>query len=269
MKPKAANGCAASWKKNSKPKPAATAGFSPTADAAFGPVSLSVWHGKDPVENRLGCPIREHWGSRLINNQSGVEDKLAYLATVTGSYEAAARLAAKVGSPVEDSKIHALVQRLGAKAQAHTQARLQTGPVEKHPQRAPTPLAVLMLDGFLVRFRRPGWGKIRTEKPRVEWHEEKLGVFYRHEQAVDGGRGKLLEKVMVSWQDEGLELGRRLHWEAQRGGLGRARAVLAVADGAPWIWNVVADRWSEVHQLLDFYHASQHLWESGRSAAPH
>ena len=105
-------------------------------------------------------------------------------------------------------------------------------------------------------------------QPRVEWHEEKLGVFYRHEQAVQAQRGQLLEKVVVSWQGEGLELGRRLHWEALRGGLGGARDVLAVAAGAPWIWHVVGDRWRYAHQLLDFYHASQHLWALGQVLHP-
>jgi len=38
-----------------------------------------------------------------------------------------------------------------------------------------------------------------------------------------------------------------------------------VADGAPWIWNVVADRWARARQLLDFYHASQHLWALGEA----
>src|SRR5207245_669849 len=41
--------------------------------------------------------------------------------------------------------------------------------------------------------------------------------------------------------------------------------VLVVADGAPWIWNVVADRWAGATELLDFYHASQHLWQMGRA----
>jgi hypothetical protein len=149
---------------------------------------------------------------------------------------------------VEDSTIQTLVQRLGTKAEAQTQARLEQTPLEKPPARAPTPLAVLLIDGFQVRFRGPGWGKKKTGQPRVEWHESKLGVFYRHEQRAGGARGQRLEKVMVGWQGEGLELGRRLHWEAQRGGLGRAQAVLAVADGAPWIWNVVADRWGQAHQ---------------------
>jgi len=168
----------------------------------------------------------------------------------------------------EDSTICALVQRLGAKAEAQTQARLKTPPPEKHPERPASALAVLMLDGFQVRFRGPGWGKPKTDQPRVEWHESKLGVFYRQEQAVREPRGQLLEKVLLGWQGEGLELGRRLHWEALRGGLGRARAVLAVADGAPWIWNVVGDRWPGARQLLDFYHASQHLWSLGQALHP-
>jgi hypothetical protein len=139
--------------------------------------------------------------------------------------------------------------------------------VELTSQRAASAVGVLMLDGWQVRQRGPGWGKKKTRQPRVEWHELKTGVFYRHEQAAQtaGGRGLLAEKVVVSWQGEPLELGRRLHWEALRGGLGRARDTLVVADGAPWIWNVVADRWHGATEVLDFYHASQHLWELGRA----
>ena len=236
---------------------------------AFGPVALNVWHGKDPADGHWGSPIRERWGLSAHQQLSpALEDKLAYFGTVTVSYEAAAKLAAKVGIGVEDSTICALVQRLGAKAEAQTQARLKPPPQEKHPERPASALAVLMLDGFQVRFRGPGWGKKKTEQARVEWHEEKLGVFYRHEQAVGELRGQLMEKVLIGWQGEGLELGRRLHWEALRDGLGRAREVLAVADAAPWIWNVVGDRWPGAHQLLDFYHASQHLWSVGQTLHP-
>jgi len=235
----------------------------------FGVVVLEVWHGQNPADRRWGCPIRQRWGLRPHQQLSpALEDKLAYFVTVAGSYEAAAKLAAKVGCPVEDSTLAALVARLGARAEVQTQARLQAAPVEKAPQRAASALGVLLLDGYQVRFRGPGWGRGRTTQPRVEWHEEKVGVFYRQEQAVVAQRGQLAEKVVVGWQGEGLELGRRLHWEALRGGLGRAREMLVVADGAPWIWNVVRDRWGGAQQLLDFYHASQHLWALGEVLAP-
>lgn len=229
--------------------------------SAFGVVEVAVHYGQDPADWHWGCPMRERWGVAAHQQLSpALEDKLAYFATVTGSYEAAAKLAVKVGCPVEDTTIWSLVQRLGRRAEAQTQSRLKALPVEKRPDRAPSQLAVLMLDGFQVRFRGPGWGRNKTRKPRVEWHEAKTGVFYEQEQAVGGKRGQLLDKVVVGWQGEPLELGRRLHWEAVRGGLARARDTLVVADGAPWIWNVAEDRWAGAHQLLDFYHASQHLW---------
>src|SRR6185503_11936665 len=33
----------------------------------------------------------------------------------------------------------------------------------------------------------------------------------------------------------------------------------------PWIWNLAQDRWSGATEVLDFYHASQHLWQLGRA----
>jgi hypothetical protein len=236
---------------------------------AFGPIELEVCYGQDPSNRAWGCPIRQRWGLSAHQQLSpSLEDKLAYFATVTGSYEAAAKLAAKVGCPIEDSTIRSLVQRLGAKAEAQTQERLKEVPVERTPRRPATELAVLLLDGYLVRFRGPGWGKKKTQKARVEWHEEKLGVFYRQEQSVGSKRGELLDKIVVGWQGEPLEVAQRLHWEATRCGLGRARSALAVADGAPWIWSVIEDRWSHAYQLLDFYHASQHLWTLGEAVHP-
>ncbi len=95
----------------------------------------------------------------------------------------------------------------------------------------------------------------------------KTGVFYLQEQAgqSQSGRGLIEDKVVVSVVGQPLELGQRLHWEALRGGLGRARQQLFLGDGAPWIWNLKQDRWDRAVGLLDFFHASQHLWEVGRA----
>lgn len=233
-----------------------------------GVVELRVLHGQDPGDGHWGCPIREHWGLSCHQQLSlALEDKLAFTVTASGSYEEAAAIAGKWGVEVDDSTLHALAQRLGAQAEARLQEALKTEPAEREPKRAPTKLAVLMLDGWQVRQRGPGWGKKKTKQPRVEWHEWKMGVFYRQEQAgvSAGGRGVLSEKVVVGWQGEPVELSRRLHWEALRGGLARAKKKLVAGDGAPWIWHVAQDRWADATQVLDFYHASQHLWELSRA----
>jgi hypothetical protein len=233
-----------------------------------GTVELAVWQGQDPQDKRWSIPIREWWGLQPHQRMSpALEEKLAFTATLAASYADAALLANKWGSEVDDSVIHALVQRVGSKAEAQPQERLQQLPQEIQPQRRATELAVLMMDGWQVRFRGPGWGRKNTKKERVEWHELKTGVFYLHEQAArtEGGRGMIAEKTVVRWQGEPLEFGRRLHWEACRGGLGRAKERLVLADGGAWIWNLAADRWPGSKELLDFYHGSEHLWEIGRA----
>src|SRR5262245_4110496 len=149
-----------------------------------GVVELEVLHGQDPSDGHWGCPIREHWGLSCHQQLSlALEDKLAFTVTATGSYEEAAAVAQKWGVQVSDSSLHALTQRLGARAESRLQDALATPPKDLQPKRAPTPLAVLMLDGWQVRQRGPGWGKKKTQKLRVEWHEWKTGVYYRHEQS--------------------------------------------------------------------------------------
>jgi hypothetical protein len=204
--PKGENGRASGWNKSCKKQPPAQAGLFPLSGGKLwhqreelmhlrtgvGVVELKVWRGQDSEDGHWGCPIRERWGLRAHQQMSPVlEDRLAFTVTATGSYEEAALLAERWGCAVSASAIHALVQRLGQKAEEQTQARLQEVPQESQPQRGPTPLAVLMLDGWQARFRGLGWGEEKPQAERVEWHEIKTGVFYRQEQAAQtpGGRG--------------------------------------------------------------------------------
>lgn len=234
----------------------------------MGVVRLEVWHGQDPADKHWGCPIREKWQLMAHQQMSpGLEEKLAFTATMAGSYEAAAQVAGKWGCKIDDSVIHALVQRVGAKAEFQAQERLKGMPQESQPMRRASALALLMLDGWFARFRGPGWGKKKTKKERVEWHEIKNGVFYLQEQAghTEGGRGVVSHKIVVRTQDDPADLGQRLHWEAVRGGLGRAQEKMVLGDGMPWIWKLKANRWSDARELLDFWHGGQHLWSLGRA----
>jgi len=236
--------------------------------SGVGVVKVIVCYGWDPGRRRWGCPMRERWGLEPRQELTpALEDRLAFTITATGSYSDAAAVAQKwMGEPVDDSTLHALTQRLGQRAEEQLQERLQSVPQELTPQRAASELAIFELDGWLARYRGPGFGKKKTKKKRVEWHEVKLGVFYFQEQAASTGkdRGVISEKVVVSWADEGgAELGRRLHWEAVRRGVGRAKHILVLGDGAAWVWNVAKDRWLGATELLDFWHASEHVWELG------
>ncbi len=44
---------------------------------------------------------------------------------------------------------------------------------------------------------------------------------------------------------------------------------MVIGDGAEWIWNLVAEHFPEAIQIVDLYHARQHLWEVARQLYPH
>lgn len=239
-----------------------------TLRSELGNVSLRVDYGQEPKTGRWCSPLREAWGLGPHEKLTpAFAEKLCFTITATGSYEEAAQVVSKWSLRMDDSTLHALAQRVGARAERQAQVQYQQAPKERLPEEPASALGVLMVDGCQVRYRGDGWGKKRSKKEHVEWHELKLGVFYRYEQwaRTEGDRGLLTGKVVVSCQNEATELGRRLHWEAQREGLGRVKEMLFLGDGAPWVWNLKKDRWGEARGLLDFYHASQHIWELGRA----
>jgi hypothetical protein len=231
-------------------------------------VEIETDYGQEAGGGRWLCPQREAWGIGAHQKLTTVlQDRLCFTVTVTGSYAGAAELAGKWGSPVDDSTLHALAQRAGQKAGEQTRERLQSVPPERMPQRKASELGVLLVDGWQVRHRGPGWGADKTKQNRVAWHEMKLGVYYAIEHAArkENGRGELADKVVVSTLGDSVALGQQLHWEALHKGLGRARQLEMLGDGAHWIWNLKEERWDKALEVLDFYHASEHLWNIGRT----
>ncbi len=177
----------------------------------LGEVKLTVKHGRDRKTHQWLCPLLRHWGMEPHQKITPAwAEKLCFTVTATGSYEEAAQVASKWGEAVDDSALHRLVQQVGERAEKQTEQRLAHTPLERQPQSPASSLAVLMVDGWMARFRGEGWGKKRTKKTRVDWHEMKTGVFYLHEQSArkEAGRGLIQDKVIVHWQGEAMELGR-------------------------------------------------------------
>lgn len=241
----------------------------------MGEIHLKTVYGQDPVSKQWLCPVRELWGLSSHERMSPVlEEKLCFTATQTGSYESAAQVAQKWGVEVDDSTIQWHVQQAGDRARAQCEERtdvaLEPSTRGQVVERASMEIGrerfslVLMLDGWMSRYRGEQWGLKPADAPgeRVAWHEIKSGIVFRIEDQAknQSNRGSLMRKYYVSMRGDAQAIGRRLHAEALRRGLAQARRVYVVADGAVWIWNVVEDRFSHAIGVLDFYHASQQLW---------
>ncbi len=95
-----------------------------------------------------------------------------------------------------------------------------------------------------------------------EWHEAKVGAFYTFD-----AKGKAAGEKGAVATFEGIEDFRTL-WdaEAQRWHLADVPDVVALCDGSAWTWNTIAEYCPEhTLEVLDFYHAVEHLWEMARA----
>lgn len=57
------------------------------------------------------------------------------------------------------------------------------------------------------------------------------------------------------------DFGVQLYAEAVRRGVERAQEVVFLGDGAQWYWKLAEEHFSGAIQILDFWHASQHVWK--------
>jgi hypothetical protein len=64
------------------------------------------------------------------------------------------------------------------------------------------------------------------------------------------------------------EFGRRLYAEAWQRGWARAEKKVVLGDGAEWIWNQANLHFPDAMQIVDLYHAREHLWSLGAKLYP-
>jgi hypothetical protein len=64
------------------------------------------------------------------------------------------------------------------------------------------------------------------------------------------------------------EFGSGIYLEAWNRGWNRAEKKVVIGDGAEWIWNIADQHFPGAVQIVDLFHARQHLWEAARILHP-
>ena len=157
-------------------------------------------------------------------------------------------------------------QTWGSQLQAQAEAERERATALPAQWAAPTPVAELQprlgvgMDGAMVHLREEGWKEL------------KVGTLFAVavSPTVDAATGEAVDLAhavnssYVAHLGGPERLGEFVWAEAQRRGWEHASDTLAIGDGAPWIWNQVALHFGDSHQLVDWYHATQHLAEAAR-----
>jgi hypothetical protein len=138
--------------------------------------------------------------------------------------------------------------------------------------REPIPILYVQMDGtgipVVKKETRGRQGKIAGQPAHTR--EVKLGcVFTQATWDRDGYPLRAPDSTTYTGAVESAEeFGRRLYREAGTRGWSRARLQVVMGDGAEWIWNLAAEHFHGALQIVDLYHARQHLWEVARTLYP-
>lgn len=159
------------------------------------------------------------------------------------AYEQSANLLADTlgFSPCSPREVERIAKRHGAKMDY--KERVET--MRSRPTGRKGAVYCLAIDGVMI----PGLPD--KQEHRLQWHEVKLATL------VDP-RG-IRPTFYVAGRDDAQQFQSRLWEELQVRGLDVGDIRLVLGDGAPWIWNLVETCFPGVPQLLDFYHAAEHL----------
>jgi hypothetical protein len=110
----------------------------------------------------------------------------------------------------------------------------------------------------------------KSEGQPAHTREVKLGCVFTQTRTDEQGR-PVRDEASTSYTGaiETAEVfGRRLYREAwDRGWSGPGKRVV-LGDGALWIWNIADEHFPGAVQIVDLYHARQHLWELASTLFP-
>jgi len=112
--------------------------------------------------------------------------------------------------------------------------------------------------------------KGKTDGQPAHTREVKLGcVFTQTTSDQDGFAIRDLDSTTYTGAIETAEeFGQRLYLEAWNRGWSRAEKKVVMGDGAEWIWNLAEQHFPGAVQIVDLYHARQHLWDLARKLHP-
>lgn len=120
----------------------------------------------------------------------------------------------------------------------------------------------LSMDGVLVYILGEGWKEVKTGcvfnyEPHLEWCAPS-------KEWVEGV--KATNQSYVAYLGEPEPFAKLLSVEAERRGYDQAGQRVCVGDGAKWIWNLCSTCFPTGQEIVDWYHAVEHLWTAGRLA---
>ena len=242
--------------------------------SVVGPVSIErayylcshCHRGQSPLDRILDVEGTEY--------SPGVRRMTAAVGGESSFQQGRAQMELLAGLEVTTKAVERHAEAIGADIAQREQHKIDRALQLEFPQILGSAVNILYieLDGTqvpVVRAELQGRsGKVEGQPPRTR--EMKLGCVFTQTTTDQKGR-PIRDPVSTTYTGaiETAELfGRRIFTEAWERGWTRAKIRVVLGDGAEWIWNIANQHFVGAIQIVDIWHARQHLWDLAAKLFP-
>jgi hypothetical protein len=202
-------------------------------------------------------------GLRAMNDQ----------AAGAGPFAKASRLLENLaGVHLTVKRVERAAEASGTAAAASVRDRAAMITARKLVPFAPSPLpdklyAAIDGTGVPVTAKETAGRDGKGEDGRARAREVKLAVFFTQDKLDGKGspvRDRDSSSYVATFEPASVFAG-LVEAEGIRRGAGHVRQMTILGDGAAWIWNIATAKFPEATQIVDLFHAREHLHDLARS----
>lgn len=238
-------------------------------DTVLGAVELRRAYYHCPRCRRGVVPRDAQLGVTGVSLSPGLAAMTAHAGTAVPFAQAAALLADLAGVTLSTKRVERCAEATGAAAtaaQALQTRAILTGRIVPLPPPGPLPdMLYLAVDGTGLPMRATETTGRAGKHPdgRARTREAKLAALFTQTRTdADGRPARDPDSTSyVATLDPVETFADLVHAEARRRGSDHIRQLVVLGDGARWIWNLADRRFPAATQIVDLYHAREHLHE--------
>lgn len=235
-------------------------------DTVLGPVALTrAWyhcaacgHGLAPRDAELGVA-----GEGMSPGLAAMNDRAAAAVPFKG---AAGLLEDLAGIRLTAKRVERAAGASGAGLAAAGRERARLIAARKLVPLPPSPppdklYAVIDGTGVPMTTRETAGREGKGEDGRARTREVKLAVFFTQDRLDKDGypvRDRDSSSVIATFEPAAA-FGELVKAEGIRRGADHVRQLTIIGDGAAWIWGIATARFPEATQIVDLFHAREHL----------
>ena len=196
----------------------------------------------------------------------GVRRVAAKLAACDSFVNSSAAMAELCGIHICSKDTERIAQKVGIAIEAEKSAQIEDAFSLGETRQAAESVPVMYIEydgtGVPVMKREAAGRKGKQDDGTAKTREVKLGCIFTQTETDEKGNPVRDENSTTYFGaiETSDVFGRRLYMEAVSRGVDSAEKVVVIGDGAKWIWNLANENFPKATQIIDLYHAKEHLW---------